>query len=197
MDVRYVNAFISSTRQVFAGMVKATLKVGKPYAKRPTDRLRDAQTLSAVIGMSGTVSGLIALSMSEPVSLALAAGFVGEPANKNNGDSYDAIAELANMIAGGAKKEFLGTAPVSLSIPKVMRGELVQFPRNIPLLVIPFETSVGNMLLHVALEHAAEQPAQSSQPAAANQKAPASQPNRPPDPGSQPKASSAAASDSK
>src|SRR4051812_14630313 len=144
MDVKYINAFIRSTRQVFADMVRVPLTAGKAFAKPAALRLQSEYPLSAVIAFHGPAEGLVVLSVTEAVAISIATGLMGDPINKLGEDCDDAIAEVANMIAGGAKKEVSST-PVTITIPKVMRTDNVGYPAGMPVLILPFATPKENL----------------------------------------------------
>jgi chemotaxis protein CheX len=108
-------------------------------------------SLSAAIDLSGPVTGKIVLSMSEPVTLAIASGLLCETVKAIGEDCYDAIAEVTNMIAGGAKKEIASHEPICLSIPKVMPTRCITCPEQMPTLVIPFDTAMGRLVLQVSM----------------------------------------------
>jgi chemotaxis protein CheX len=154
MDVKIINPFILSTKKVFEDMVHISLSAGKPFLKPASQRFHKLYRLSAVIGLEGSTRGLLIMSMSEPVSLAISSGLIGAPLTNINADAYDAIAELINMIAGGAKKDLASEKPISLTIPKIMLTENVQYPAAQPVLIIPFETSAGKLILQVSMEKA-------------------------------------------
>ena len=64
----------------------------------------------------------------------------------------DAIGELANMVAGDAKKEFRGVN-VSFSLPSVIIGKqhVVSTSRQAPRIVIPCETEFGPVYVEVGM----------------------------------------------
>jgi chemotaxis protein CheX len=159
MDVNIINPFIASTKTIFSDMVHISLTAGKPYVKPVRERFHKLYRISTVIGMEGSCRGQLVLSMSEPVCLAISSGLLGEPITKVNADAYDAIAELANMIAGGAKKHMNSEKPITLTIPKIMLTENVTYLKGEPILIIPFDTSAGKLILQITMH---EQPRQES-----------------------------------
>lgn len=178
MDVRYINPFIASIKKVFSQMVRVDIKAGSPFLKTRTADIEKLYTLSSTIDLSGTVKGKIILSMSEPVTLAVASGILSEQVKSIGEDCFDAIAEVTNMIAGGAKKEIATGAPISLSIPKVMLTKCLVYPEFTPTLVIPFDTEMGRFVLQVSLLTPKPAPAASDAAPAAPAAAPA--PETPP-----------------
>ncbi len=153
MNVAYINPFIRAASNVFSTMVKMPATLGKPYLRNADQCVRRKCGISVSIGLSGTVSGMVVLSMSEAAALAMASGLTGSPLGRLDADCYDAVAEIANMIAGGAKQHLPGGL-TSLSLPKLTPTRDVAYPRG-PVVAIPFESGVGPFVIEVALREAA------------------------------------------
>jgi chemotaxis protein CheX len=149
MDVRYINAFISSISNVFKTMLNTEVSVGKPLLKETEMKSAD---VSGVIGLSGGVQGCVVLSFPLDVACKLATAFAGAELGPDDPDFADAIGELTNMVAGNAKKDFPGVH-ASISLPSVITGEghTVSQSRSSPFLVIPCETGKGSFNVEVAL----------------------------------------------
>lgn len=149
MDVRFINPFVSAITNVFETMVNTKVRVGKP-------KLKQADIISAevsgVIGLSGDVQGCVVLSFPGNVASKVASTFAGTELNVNHPDFTDAVGELANMVAGNAKKDFPGCS-VSISLPSVIigPGHRVSQSKASPFLVIPCETDFGPFNVEVAL----------------------------------------------
>lgn len=151
MNVAYINPFLASTRSVFETMVKVKLSLGSPALKRPEDRLFKLYTLSAVIELSGAVAGSVVVSFSPSVAYALGGALAGRPFNKVDEDLMDALGEIANMIAGGAKTSMPDGGAVKISMPRVLPAHAVQYPPGIPVIVIPFDTTAGRFVVETAI----------------------------------------------
>ena len=149
MDVRYINPFITSCRKVCDMMIHLPVTLGRPYVR---DRHGPSMMVSALIGFTGSVSGCVVLRLSQRVAVALASGLMGTPAPGLDSDCVDALGEIANMIAGNAKKDFPGPT-ADLSIPSIILGDHdVNYPSGVPIIVIPCETAVGPFLIEVAVQ---------------------------------------------
>ena len=82
----------------------------------------------------------------------LASALSGEDISEINEDCIDAVGEIANMIVGGAKKDFPGENN-SISVPSVIVGKhQVRYPRGIPIISIPCEVGAGSMAIDIALK---------------------------------------------
>lgn len=149
MDVRYINAFVKSICNTFETMCTLNVDVGKPTIKSGNDPTAD---VSGVIGFSGDAAGCVVLHFYFDVASEIATRFAGIPIDRNHEDFADAIGELANMVAGGAKAHFDGLN-ISISLPNVIIGEKhnVSASKNSPRLVIPCVTEVGNFDVEIGM----------------------------------------------
>lgn len=150
MDVRYINPFIRAIKNVFSTMLKTEVAVQKPHVK--TDA-RASADVSGVIGFTGDATGCVVLSFPKEVACNAASTFAGLPITLESPDLVDAIGELANMVAGNAKKDFEGVR-ISISLPSVIIGEdhIVGQSRMVPRLVIPCNSPLGDFYVEVAMK---------------------------------------------
>lgn len=149
MDVRYINPFIRAIKNVFSTMLKIEVNVQKPHVK--TDG-RASADVSGVIGFTGDATGCVVLSFPKDVACKAASTFAGMQITLESPDLVDAIGELANMVAGNAKKDFEGVR-ISISLPSVIIGEdhIVGQSRMVPRLVIPCASPLGDFYVEVAM----------------------------------------------
>ncbi len=150
MDVKYINPFVGAVRNVFRTMLGVEVNIGKPYLKSDNTALAD---ISGIIGFSGDAAGSVILSFPKPVAVKTASTFSGTELQTDHPDFADAIGEIANMVAGNAKKDFEGVS-ISISLPSVVIGENHQVSRSnaFPRLVIPCETTLGHFYVEVAMK---------------------------------------------
>ena len=149
MDVTFINAFVGSITNVFKTMLEVDVEVGKPMIK---DAGIISAEVSGIIGLSGDVQGCVVLSFPGDVACKAATKFAGTELTLDSLDFSDAIGELVNMVAGGAKKDFNGYQ-ASISLPSVIigKGHTVSQSKASPYLVIPCTTSLGSFNVEVAL----------------------------------------------
>jgi len=149
MDVRFVNAFVGSIVNVFKTMVHADVAVGKPVLKQDHGSAAD---VSGIIGLSGDVQGCVVLSFPGPVAEQAASKFAGTGLTTQHPDFTDAIGELANMVAGNARKGFVGYN-TKISLPNVVVGSNHAEPQSkaSPFIIIPCETEFGRFDVEIAL----------------------------------------------
>lgn len=149
MDVRYINPFVTSILNTFDRMCHIKVSVGKPELKTGDDPLSD---VSSIIGFSGDAAGSVVLHFSFDTASKIATAFAGIEIDQNHDDFADAIGELANMIAGGAKSQFEGLN-ISISLPNVIvgRDHNVSASKNAPRLVIPCSTAKGTFHVEIGM----------------------------------------------
>jgi chemotaxis protein CheX len=149
MNVEYINPFLLAVQNVFDTMINMPYKLGKPAIKKSDTTAFD---VSGIIGISGEVIGCIVVSFSTPIALKVGSCLLGEELTKVDGDCTDAIGEVANMVAGDAKKRF-PKANTTISVPSVIIGShKVAYPSGLPIISIPCETEAGQFAIEVALK---------------------------------------------
>ena len=149
MDVRYINPFLLAVQNVFDTMINVPFKLGKPSLRSDSHPLYE---ISGIIGLSGGVTGCVVISLSKQIALQLVSALTCEEVTEIDDECTDAIGEIANMIAGNAKKDF-PAADTTISIPSVIVGKhQVNYPRGIPIISIPCETSDGRLSIDIALK---------------------------------------------
>lgn len=147
MQVDYINPFIAAMRHVFKTMLGCELRRGQLELLR---RDSPQHEVSGVIGLSGRAVGTVVLSFSKPVALKAASTMLMSDMEDLNDDVLDAVGELTNMVAGGAKAK-LEQYRLQLSLPSVVtgKGHAVHFPSEVTPIGIPFETDWGMLTLEV------------------------------------------------
>ena len=155
MDAELINPFVRSALSVFRTMLDCAIQ-------REGLSLRTGSTpafdVTAVIGLSGVIRGSVVLSVPRAVAFKVVERLVGIETVEIDQIVVDAVGEMANMIAGGAKAE-LAAYRLSLGLPSVVVGKDHQifFPENVSPLCISFRTAWGPTSLEVALDtHGAE-----------------------------------------
>lgn len=149
MDVRFINAFVKSICNTFETMCGTNVSVGRPALKTGDEPGSD---VSGVIGFSGDATGSVVIHFSFDAASKLASRFAGIEMDRDHEDFADAIGELANMIAGGAKAQFDGLN-VSISLPNVIVGPQhnVSASKNAPRIVFECGTDAGSFQVEVGM----------------------------------------------
>jgi len=149
MDVRYINPFIASISNTFETMCGVRVIIGKPTLKTESSERIE---VSAIIGFSGDAAGTVALCFGFDTASRLATAFAGMEITPEHEDFGDALGELANMVAGGAKAKLKGF-DISISLPSVVIGDRQRIlaSKNTPRLYLPCETDSGNFRVEVSM----------------------------------------------
>jgi len=150
----HINPFLKATIDSFTTMVHMTPQPGKPYINRGNGVHYD---VSGVIGLSGEAKGSIVISFPRVTALKVVSSFLGEKVMSLNDEVSDAIGELANIIAGAAKKD-LTDFKINISLPTVIIGQnhnIVE-PKDVMCMVVPFKCEGGDFDLAVNLKSNSE-----------------------------------------
>lgn len=149
MKVEYINPFIQSTIAVFETMLACKLTRKEPFVKR--DPMPEHE-VSGIIGLSGKARGTVVLSLSKQAALRATEALLRDPTKEINADVADAVGELTNIIAGGAKARLKHLA-MSVSLPTIVTGKShrVEFPKKVTPICIPFDCRWGFVAVEVGL----------------------------------------------
>jgi chemotaxis protein CheX len=150
VDVKYINPFIQATSNVFKTVLGCDIQRQKLLLKDDYIPFFD---VSAVIGFSGKANGAVVFSVPPAVAFVATQTMLETEVTEINSDVVDAIGELANMIAGGAKTS-LSSFQLSLGLPSVVigRSHSIQFPSDVRPICVLFETPSGPIALEVGLD---------------------------------------------
>ena len=149
MDVNYINPFLKAIDNIFETMIDVPFTLGQPSLKKNDI---PSHEISGIIGITGEVIGCVVVSFPESVALQLASKLLQEKLTKVDEDCTDAIGEIANMVAGDAKKGF-PKGNTSISVPTVIIGQhRIAFPKGVPIISIPCGTEAGSFSIEVALK---------------------------------------------
>ena len=142
MRVQIVNRYVQSAcnvigKELGVPVVRGGLLLeGNPYT---------TEDVTAVIGVSGSLSGSLYLSMAEGVALAITAAILGQGMSELDDLAQSGIAEMANVIAGTAGIE-LAEEGINTVIgpPLVLLGRGARLSTvEIQRLVVPLTTPHG------------------------------------------------------
>lgn len=151
MDIKYINPFVESVSDLFESMLSSEAKMEKVIKSDPVVNRNE---LIGLIGLSGPIRGTVALILPDKTAFAIIGRMTGETYETVDGDMIDAIAELVNIVAGGAKARLAdGSAPLTLSIPNVIRsmGSTVLTPSWATWIELNFISEFGPFKLRVTL----------------------------------------------
>ena len=117
VDSEWQGILESAAQEVFLMMAGANLFLRAPSGDSPSGE----QT--AMVGMAGTLCGMVSLQCSTETAAKLACLMLGGQAATNRGMIADALGELCNMVAGNFKAKIDTLADrCMLSVPTVVSG---------------------------------------------------------------------------
>lgn len=152
MKVEYINPFIESVYDLFTTMLNSEAKRGDVGFSKDVPPSRD---LVALIGLSGPARGMVAISFPVQTALSMVGQMLGTEVRVVDESVRDGVAELVNIIAGGAKAKLVSEGPpIELSLPTVVRGNsyTVDYPSRSAWLEVPFTSDLGEFSLRVTFE---------------------------------------------
>jgi chemotaxis protein CheX len=149
MKAEYIEPFVSAAVNTFGTMLDCELKPKAPLLDRKTQAEND---VCGVIGLSGRGKGTVVLSLCREAALSAAGAMLGQRPAEIDADVTDAIGELANMIAGAAKAK-LHHWELNASLPAVIVGKnhMVEFPKTVEPVCVPYECPWGYVAVEVGL----------------------------------------------
>lgn len=149
MRADYINPFITSLMNTFETMLSCPLTRGQIFLKSDTTKLHD---VSGIIGLSGEAQGTIVLSLEKSVALQATSTLLMCETLEIDTEVVDAVGELTNMVAGGAKAQ-LTEYHLSISLPGVIKGagHEVCFPSDVTPICVPFTCPWGALKIEVGL----------------------------------------------
>lgn len=150
MDPEIISPFIKSTQNIFEMMLSMDVTLGEPTLKNNDEPSHD---VSGIIGFTEGFEGSVVLSFPEATAFRLCSVFIGSEVNEPGEDLNDAIGELVNMIAGGAKAMFKADR-VSISCPNVVygKGHKISGSKDATTVVLPCDCDCGPFNLEVAIK---------------------------------------------
>jgi len=146
---KLIAPFVNSVRSVFSTMVKVESKVGIPHLK---DVPAPSYDVSGIIGFSGDIVGNVVVSFQKAAAEKLVSAFAGASIPAESPDFADALGELANMIAGGAKKDLGVNASITCPSVIIGQGHHIARLRDVPCIVFPCQTEFGNFAVEVNIK---------------------------------------------
>lgn len=148
MDVRLINPLIAATQEVLSMMADARVAPEAPQVI--AHMTLPEETISVIVEMDGGATGAVILQFPKSVAIRLATSFAGTTMPLE--DTFDAIGEIGNMIAGSAKRA-LNTQLIKISIPRIVQRQedLGTVGELSPWLEVPFVGSVGEFSMYVSI----------------------------------------------
>jgi chemotaxis protein CheX len=153
MKLEHINPFIASVEKLFSTMLSSKARHGTIGM---ADGVGGRYQLTSLIGLSGKARGTVSLSFPNETAIEAAKRLVMADSTEVDKTVIDTVAEMANIVAGGAKAKFVkgDEEPIELSLPYVIRGNnfKVIYPSDSVWLEIPFESDLGPFSMRLTFE---------------------------------------------
>jgi len=150
MNVKFLNPFVSSAHDILSLEMHETVQRGDLRLDNGSYQTDD---VTVIISLVGAVAGTVFYSMSKEVAVGLASVLMGEKFDSLDRLAQSGVAELGNVITGQASMKLAEAGFESnISTPSLIIGKgaaisTLEFPR----LIVPLNTSIGSMTIHLAL----------------------------------------------
>ncbi len=146
VDVNLINPFVGSVASVFQTMVGLNPKRDQVQVAQSSP---DSESLTALVGLSGDMSGVVALRFPPSTALSVAGKMLDATYEEIDDHVIDAISELVNMVAGSAKAHFTFDPPLQLGLPTVVQGSgyKLKYPSKSVWLEVPFRCEAGDFVM--------------------------------------------------
>lgn len=151
MKAEFLNPF------VYAGMKVLSAEVGlkKWIPSKPELTRVDAtrQPVNVVVGVVGSVQGLVVYGMDLAVAKGIVRAMAGHDIALNDPMAESAIGELGNLITGLASGLLEESGyPCRISPPAIVRGTGVRILRiSVPMVTVPVATEFGEIRTYLGL----------------------------------------------
>lgn len=149
-----VKQFIHAANETLTTMCDIQ-KVSKVKIFLETDR-KPFGEFSGIIGLSGAAKGSMVLSFPGPVMKKLAGNMLETaPEELSDEDARDALGEIVNMIAGGAKKLLADTKfSFCISLPTVVSGKdhAITWQNNKPYIGVKLAADGDEFVMYLSVE---------------------------------------------
>jgi chemotaxis protein CheX len=149
VDVNYINPFIEAVDTVFTTMLQVQ---PRRNGVKISNGENNSASLTSIVGLSGQVSGVVALRFPPTTALSLAGRLLGAEQSGVNNEVVDAISELVNMVAGAAKAKLQHDPPLELGLPTVVEGTgyKLKYPSRCVWLEVGFASEAGAFSMEVS-----------------------------------------------
>jgi chemotaxis protein CheX len=153
MRVEFVAPFYQAAGEVLESELGAAPDRGQVAVRKSP---RTSHDVTAILRVVGSVSGVVLIAMNEPTALAMVGRMMGEECAEFDELAQSGIGELGNVITGRAAVLLAEAGfPSDITPPQLVVGRGTAIAgADQPLLVMPLQTEVGQLEIHVGLQEA-------------------------------------------
>ena len=153
MKVECINPFIQAAREVLESELGGDAERGNLRLQKSAFTTDE---VTAVVGVNGTVSGVVLYSMSESTAIGIVSRVMGQQFAELDELAQSGIGELGNVITGRAGV-LLSEAgyPSNITPPALVIGKGTMVTTlDLNRLVFPLETELGSLEVQIVLKAA-------------------------------------------
>ena len=154
MRVEFVTPFIQAAKEVLEAELGVETVRGNIRLHKSAYTTDD---VTALVGVTGQVSGLVLYSLAEPAARVIVSRMMGQEFGELDALAQSGIGELGNVITGRAAVLLADAGFRSNIAPPVLilgRGTMVT-TLDMNRLVVPLRTAVGELQIQVVLKETA------------------------------------------
>lgn len=150
MKAVFINPFLNASIKLFKAFLGVKLTNKSPYINKDAQHLHE---ISAIIGLAGDTKGAVVLSFERETAIKMVSRFSKKKYFALSREVIDGVGELVNILAGNAKKDLLDFK-LTISLPGVITGNKykINWPKDVPVITIPFESELGDFTVNVSLK---------------------------------------------
>ena len=151
MDVKLLNPFIEAAVEVLKAEVGENCTRGALSLHKSSLTSDD---ITVLINLIGDVFGVVMYSMPISTGLGMVSKIMGQDFDVLDSLAQSGVAELGNVISGRATIKFSQAGyKADISTPTVVIGKGVEISTlDFPRIVVPLETGLGGLTVHLALK---------------------------------------------
>jgi chemotaxis protein CheX len=153
MKAEFVNPFVQAATEVLESELGGEARRGSLRLQKSAFTTDE---ITALVGVTGTVSGMVLYSMSESTALGIVSRLMGQQFDEFDAMAQSGIGELGNVITGRAGV-LLSEAgyPSNITPPALVVGKGTMVTTlDLNRLVFPLETEAGSLEIQVVLKAA-------------------------------------------
>jgi chemotaxis protein CheX len=150
MNVKFLNPFIEAVLEVLKVEVGVTALRGQISLQKSAMTTDD---ITVLIHLVGQIYGVVLYGMPKSTGLKFVSQIMGQEFTEMDSLAQSGVGELSNVITGRATVKFSQSGYTSnISPPMVISGKGIKVSTlDFPRLVVPLETELGMMTVHIAL----------------------------------------------
>jgi chemotaxis protein CheX len=153
MKVAFVNPFIQAASEVLDAELGSETQRGDLRLHKSAITTDE---ITALVGVTGTVTGLVLYSMSEATALGIASRISGREFTEFDALAQSGIGELGNVITGRAAVLLsIAGYPANITPPALVIGKGTMITTlDLNRLILPLQTELGPLEIQVVLKAA-------------------------------------------